>query len=224
MKKRSTVNYLFILLLSIIIAGCQYGGQVNLDEGVPNEANCSNLSPQDALFQSVGITWAGITVGESTKDDVITKFGEPDVIVSQEGTIPFRGICWMFYRDGPHFWISQDRVIAVDLANFGFRTAVEIELPKDVQELRTLYGKPDFVGWHAPYNHPWGRLAVWPTEGVMANITIDSQQVASVVFFPPMSESDFLNSGLSQFISFTETPSGDIVDMVKRDPFNWEDE
>lgn len=220
MTKKRLYSFALISLLFTLL-GCQGAVTVRGGNALAGKQVCQNMPASDTLYEAPGITWFGITAGQSTKQDVLTQFGEPEQIISKAGTVPMEGICWMVYSDGFRFWISNEHVVGIEFLNT-FLFAPRIEMPQNAQELYSLYGKPDFVGWHAPYNIFGHRYAIWTAEGIMTSIIGGSQQVASILYFPPMSQADFLSSNLSQFISFERTPFlGDMIEEGPQAPFDW---
>lgn len=220
-KKR--LSSLAFISLFVMLWGCQAGVIIRGGNALAKKQACQDTSVSGTIYETPGITRFDITVGQSTKQDVLALFGEPDDIINRIDTVPMKGICWMIYKNGPEFWISNERVVAMNLSNFGFRSAPGIVVPQTIQELYTLYGKPDFVVWHGPYHVSGSRYAVWSTKGVMANLIVGTHHVSSVVYFSPMSQAEYLASNLSQFINFEKRPHpfSDVIDGDPQDPFIW---
>jgi hypothetical protein len=232
MKKKLAVSS---LLCIILLGSC-------LQPGLPNRAPaegdqqkvCVKLTLPSTAPLNPSWTWFEITVGESSSEDLISKYGEPlTKRFFPVGGEP-AGCIYQYSLDGHtvFFYIVDGRVYAIEIpapsylfGNDAIFTLVDVV---------GMYGRPELVGFNTPYGSGY-RTLVWPVEGVQAFVSlglelsaerpplidISRADIVSLVYSSPTSVEEYQESFLS--IWFHETrPESDVFEVYPQDPFDWE--
>lgn len=166
------------------------------------------------ITSNCGPTWRGITVGQSTSDDVIATLGTPTSIEQKAGRTEY------LYQEGRFKW-GAHRVI--------FRNGVVEQIiehmsaysPKKVGVLQfiDLYGAPDYVMWSQEGQQ--FRTAIFLEEGIFVTATavpLDETKVTKAYYYRPRSLIRLLVDFRGEISSVEPDPSSDIIGKP-RDPW-----
>jgi len=193
------------------------------DSVVVTECNTS-IEAEDIVI-TPSWTWLDITVGVSTRQDVLAKFGKPESI-NHWSTEKIEGICrYRYLLDGKRvvFWLNQDKVIGIEFLTPTYQLQVSGQAAR-VNDAVTLYGYPDMVGWGRATSY---RTIIWMSKGVLAEVILvhetEKSLVSNIIYFSPMNETEFTNSVWAEFIRDMRPESdSDSIDAWSENPFGWQ--
>lgn len=170
-------------------------------------------------------TWLNITICASTQQQLVETLGQPEVIRAWPNKHQNWGSTYFYDFDTPHiFWVFQSKVVAIGLFSTSTSQFQIDALPKTIDDLKGLYGRPDLVGW-GMYG-PGYRTFVWPEKGILADVRIamtdrnNKSTTSYIMYFNSMTNEEFTNSPWVRYF-FTERPQSDVVDLLPQDPFEW---
>ncbi|MCP5099824.1 MAG: hypothetical protein GY943_30075 [Chloroflexi bacterium] len=210
---------LYFLCLIVLVACTKLAREEK--ENLMESGDCISSGTNSELT-SIGYTWKQITIGVSTKEDVIEQFGEPKFIRTQTPQPSLPSVCWYVY-DEANFWIDNETVIGIQLPAFG-KYAQENDFPINIIILKESYGKPDIVGWSSTLG-PNYRVLVWLNQGIEVDVFVgdDNPRITSVLHFGSITVETFYNSPFVQLVSGTRPVNTDEIDPLPKDPFNWDE-
>jgi hypothetical protein len=184
------------------------------------ECDSANI-PNPFLGEEASWSWQGITIGVSTEQDVVAAFGEPDRIHTWRDERGIRGCVYRYQRPNlyPTFILAGDRVIGIDLRTEPGETGPAGQL-ETIDNVRELFGRADIVGYSGDLGAGY-RSVVWLDEGILAQAIV-SGPIVYIIYFTPMTESEFADSMWSGLVLYTNpTLETDYADHFPRDPFDW---
>lgn len=216
-----------LIVLLGVLGACS---QVTTDrDTITEQKECTGADvPGQNLPEASAWTWLNVTIGESTEQDIIAEFGEPDLTRLRPDGRPEACLYIFKEDDGNSFnvWIAGDTVIGLEFGQTYPRqpTFQRAEIPRTFEQAKELYGRAELVGYS---NGGFARTIVWPTKGIQAEVSIVSESLAigAIRYFTPMTEEEFYNSLWSNYIleeNPTLYPTSDLRDTAPKDPFDWD--
>jgi hypothetical protein len=131
----------------------------------------------------VGPTWRGITVGQSTADDVVAKLGTPTSIEQRSGQTVYS------YQEGRFDYNMHHIIIRDGVIEYIEEDALAYSYNIRLAQLVSEYGTPDCVLWSK--ESPGDRIAVFLGKGIFVRATffssLNKAQVIRIVYYRPCS-------------------------------------
>lgn len=148
-------------------------GQIDGRYGLDISLRCSCFSSA-----SPGASWMGLTIGESTLNEVQTELGE-------QGTPDSSGSKWHFeeHTGKSSRWYEADACFLDGRLSF-----LEIGLAREpertvVSQIVEQYDYPDRVTWGTSYQD---RALIWPDRGLLIFSVSSDWMNGPIILFPPM--------------------------------------
>jgi hypothetical protein len=224
-KIRKITNFMGLLILAVIllvITGCN-----GKSENITSELPCYSKM---VITKSGRRSWVlfNITVGETTKKELVILMGTPDSVDSLTNVNNLISFDIYLYgrtetRPLLNFLIIENKV-----------EGIFIDEQVSLYDIVTLYGKPDLVGWIPEWEQigPPADLVVrrlaWPRCGAIVDASYFHQSLGlSSLYFTPMTMAEFNNSYLSGWIVDKNPSEGNdwifnLLHPTIRDPYDWD--
>lgn len=164
------------------------------------------------MISDVGPTWRGITVGQSTVDDVVTTLGVPTSVEQGLGQTVY------LYQEGRFDWGMHHIVIRGGVVEHIEEDVLAYSHDIGLTQLIDQYGMPDHVMWSQ--EGPELRIVVFLEKGVFVSVTalpLDEAQVTRVFYYRPRSLVRLLVDFRGEMSPVDPFPNSDIVGP--RDPW-----
>lgn len=215
-----------LVIVSLLLLGAC--GQISTKEGVTEQNQCSGDDvPAIALPQGPTWTWLDITIGESTEQDVVNRFGVPDLTRLWPREQP--QACIYVYKETTNtfrVWLAGNTVIGLESGRTYGDAAFHMKgAPLTFEQAKELYGRAELIGYS---NLEYGmRSVAWINQGVQAEVSIyiEGMPISTIRYFTPMTEEQFSDSLWSQLIldeNPTQGPPYELIDIGPKDPFDWD--
>jgi hypothetical protein len=215
-------------LMLMVLSACSKGIATSQAHAWPEkgESACIHIPTVYTQTGEASWTWLGVTVGQTTRQELLEMLGDPKETNLWFGFLQprFLQACILGYEINDErvtFWIVNDIVTGIEFSKSSDSSFSSEELPSTVYDARNLYGLPTLVSW-TPYG-PGYRTVIWTDRGVLIQaVAVSNAWVAQVFYFSPVAESDFNYTPWAQLV-LNQQPdlTGDVVYDLRRDPFDW---
>ncbi|MEW5873328.1 MAG: hypothetical protein AB1894_28975, partial [Chloroflexota bacterium] len=220
-KSRLLYQIIVLAIFSLVLSACSQS--VSTEEVMMTPGQCYAEEDQ-GIGKYPGWSWLGMTVGYSTEQDLVAKLGKPKSVFPWPTNVGKPLACVYRYQleDWPKFWLAKNKIIGIEFS----KSTVEFhtdELPGTLHEAKSLYGRPELVGWSSIYGAGY-RSVVWLNRGIQAEVAVGGDcWIANILYFTPMGDDEFDASLWSQLVLTTNpTLNSDQPDTMPRDPFDWD--
>jgi hypothetical protein len=167
------------------------------------------------MDDDVGPTWRGITVGQSTVDDVVAILGTP---TSVEQGVLGQKIVYQ-YQEGPFEWGIHHIVTRAGVVEHIEEDVLAYSYDISLAQIIERYGMPDHVLWSQ--EGPELRAAIFLEDGVFVSVTasasLDEAQVTRVFYYRPCSLFRLLVDFVGEISPVNLFPNSDV--RGPRDPW-----
>lgn len=206
-----------VCILATALLGCSTNEQ-------PTEEGCTgNDTPPVSMQDSILWDWMDITVGQSSEEEIIAKFGPPEQTVVWPITASPVACVYYYHRDDVFFgvWLAGGQAIGLEFRDIKPNYRInETAMPASFEQAKQLYGRADIVGWSD--RGSGFRSIAWLEQGIQADISlIANNRIAIARFFPEFTSEEFEATLWSNLVFNEQSSGGDVVDTAPRDPFDW---
>jgi hypothetical protein len=180
---------------------CQTGAEPRPD------AEFSHFSPDCSCVTSTstGMTWHGLTVGQSTLEDVQSVLDAQGVQSSQDNGWQFDDI------HEPRIWWDAEACFVEEKLSVLF-IGVDLDLGRiGFDQLLEQYGDPDRVTWGTNYGN---RVLIWSEKGLLVFVAAAGGTPGSIVLFPPIPPESLETSWLMASLPDGPVGSPDADDVI----------